>query len=233
VWRCSGGIDRPFEICISDADGGNKKVVLKEPYDPPNLGVIGAAGRDVIHANYTILGKKPWFSIAIADGKRTEYPDLLRRAKSDDDVTFEPFYSPNGTKAVSVKNDLLVTTFDGSVKPQTFAAPGKKKPTRAECRFSNDDAFMACALLPTASESGNDELVLYDLKANKVSTLAKDIAIGEFVFSPDGTELAYITLVDKKWVLRTTTRDGKTQRDHFEIDGGEHLLEVVGWTAPN
>ncbi len=228
VWRCSGGIAQPFSICIADANGKNRKTLFSEAKKSDNdVGVVAAAGKDLVHGNYTVLSKLPAFSIRLGDGKRTDYPGLLRNAK---DVSFDPFYSPNGTKAATCGKDLIITTFDGSAKPLTIKLD--REPVRCTCRFSHDDGQLGCSILYEAKESGIDSLWLFDLRSNQKMMLAKELAIGSFVWSPDDTQIAYVGTAPKRWVLRVTSLDGRITRDLFNLDMETSLIDLGGWTAP-
>ncbi len=233
VSRCSGGIAEPFKICISDGD----PQVWKDLYEEPakgfhDTGVVTGAGRELVHGNYSQLSELPAFSIRIADKQRTEYPGLIRK---DTELTYEPSYSPNGTLAATcmiLKKDLVVTTLDGSAKPQAIQLDDE--PIRCACKFSHDDTRLACAILYMANRSGVDALWMWDLKTKRKTLVAKQVVLDGFVWSPDDTHIAFVGTAGKpsRWVLRTTTLDGKSTRDLFSVDADTQTIDLAGWTAP-
>lgn len=230
VSRCAGGISQPFKICVSDGDPQVWRDLFEEPKrGDDDIGVVLAAGRDIVHGGYAQLSKLPAFSIRIGDKKRTDYPGLIRKSAG---YTIEPAYSPNGTKAATCEKQLIVTTLDGSAKPQTIKLDAE--PTRCECKFAHDDSKLACSILYKAEETGIDSLWLWDLKSNTKTQVTAQLAIGDFVWSPDDTEIAFVGVAEKpdRWVLRTSSLDGKTVKDLVTIEMRPHLIDLAGWTAP-
>ena len=228
VWRCDGGAGEPFTICASDAIGSNRREVYREPaIDQPER--VMAAGTDRVLAVST-APTKPAFSIALADGKRTDYPALLRAGAAS-------FVSPNATKVASCAADLLVTTLDGSQPPSSFPLGGD--PTRCTCRFSSDDTLLACSIAPAGSTV--EVLDLWTLATGARVRLAPNIATGDFAFAPDGSALAYISDEHDTWILRTTSADGKMTKELLRLPVGVSaigaargtLVDLYGWTAPN
>lgn len=232
VWRCSGGAEQTFTICTSNADGKNAKELFTEPPGPTkDIAVVEAAGRDAVHGAY-MFHTRPRFSIALADGKRTDYPDLGGKPETkvpNGTQRAEMFYSPSAAKVAECAKDLVVTTLDGSVKPQTFSLGAE--PVRCTCRFSKDDTLLACSIL--ADVKGTEDLHLWTLATEKKAIVVRDISIGEFQFSPDGTELAYVQFKGEVWSLRVSSLDGTATREVARHPSSRSILDVVGWTDPN
>jgi hypothetical protein len=230
VSGCFGGSDQVFKICVSDGDPQVWKDVFEEPKrGSDDLAVVVAAGREIVHGNYSQLSKLPAFSIRLADKKRTDYPGIIRKSNGS---TIQPAYSPNGTKAATCTKDLIVTTLDGSARPQTIKLDAE--PTRCECRFSHDDSKLACSILYEASETASDSLWLWDLKSTTKTMVSKELAIGSFAWAPDDTQIVYVGVAPQpdRWVLRTASLDGKTVKDFVTIEMRNNLIDLAGWTAP-
>ena len=233
VARCSGGVGETFKVCTSDGDPQIWKDLYEEPAKGFNdIATVAGAGREMVHCNYGQLSQLPAFSIRIGDTRRTDYPGLVRK---DTEFTYDPFYSPDGTLAatcMSLKKDLVVTTLDGSVKPQAIQLDGE--PVRCSCKFSHDNARLACSILYLGSRSPYDVLWMWNLETKRKTLLAKQVVLDGFVWSPDDTQLAFVGVAEDvaRWVLRTTTLDGTTTRDLFSVDLKTQTIDLAGWTAP-
>ncbi len=194
------------QICIMDSSGSNQSVIVNDAY----INESPAWCPDGETIAYESKRKGRW-KICMVNRKSGENYVYMGKNKQGDDIDYEsPAWSPDGKYlafTANTKNSSKAMVVN--VAAGTFACPDIASPTNkriGQLCFAGASSRLAFTLYEDGKANTNSLINITDINPpdgtwqyNIVET--PEVVASCPVFSPDGNKLAYLSYIDKTWML--------------------------------